>query len=273
MSEFTSNDVEQNVARVVAILTPRWARHMAARYNSAVYLLGSILHNPLNRDIDIRIPVEDNYFAARYGNTLHRNEVPKKGTYYDGRLESCSMVHWDEDGPTQRWIDDIAKTNEALSKQLNHLVDLQIWPLSYWRTGTYPTPLLLAEPTPRFWVYSKFCPDPSAPSVGATPLPEPTYRWRHVLEVQWTHGESVPDFGSMREEYEIERVHFEGADAMTESIAPPKLTNKELQEAYDNMPTDDCGFTSLTVLKAVEAAVHAKVLPYFAQREREAKAS
>jgi hypothetical protein len=147
---FTADDVEASVARVVGILTPAWARHWAARYNAPVYLTGSILENPMARDVDIRIPVPDHAFAARFGNAIVETTTTPGWTKH---------VDWAKEGPTQRWVDEIAKVNEWLSTMLERTADLQIWPASYWREP-YPKPLLLAAPTPKWWIYSIHCPEP-----------------------------------------------------------------------------------------------------------------
>lgn len=125
-----------------------YARHWAARYNGPVYLVGSTLHSPTPRDIDIRVVVPDNEFAARYGHTLKAKESP-----YPDRPELVlgHVVDWDAEGPTQRWIDDVAKLGAAVSGRLRHNVDLQVWPESHWRTP-YPAPIRLAAPSER-WMF------------------------------------------------------------------------------------------------------------------------
>ena len=154
--------VEANVERAISGLTV-WARHMAARYKGKVYLLGSTLHNPSPRDCDIRIVVEDHEFAARYGNELHHTEI---GEHHPLRkrssIVSARLVRWDEDGPTQRWIDDVAKFSAHLSVKLGMNMDVQVVPDSWWRDGIYPAPILLAAPSPHWFVYTKHCPDPTA---------------------------------------------------------------------------------------------------------------
>jgi hypothetical protein len=125
------------------------ARHWAARYNAPVYLVGSTLHNPTPRDCDIRIVVPDHEFAARYGHAL----VQKANPFRDRpEIVSAQVVDFMADGPTQRWIDDIAKFSGALSQQLQTNLDLQIWPESLWRKP-YPEPLLLASPSPRWFFH------------------------------------------------------------------------------------------------------------------------
>jgi len=153
--------IEATVARVRDTLDV-WARHIAARYNGPVYLCGSVLHNPAPRDIDIRVVIADHEFAARYGNECTR-EIDETHHYCKRKgLASSKAIDWDAQGPTQRWIDDVAKFTSHLSLKLGLNIDLQIWPDSYWREGTWPTPILLAAPSPKWWVYNAHCPDPAA---------------------------------------------------------------------------------------------------------------
>jgi hypothetical protein len=148
--------IEATVDELVAGLRV-WAQHMAARYNGPVYLLGSVLHSPVPRDVDIRIVVQDHEFAARYGATLEVRET-KAGEYYHTRgIASGAFVKWD-DGPTQRWVDDVAKFTAVLSRKHKHNFDVQVWPASYWRDGVWPTPVVLAEPSPRWVVDNKYKP-------------------------------------------------------------------------------------------------------------------
>lgn len=154
--------IEANVARIVQGLRV-WANHMAGRYNGCVYLLGSTLQNPEPRDCDIRIVMDDHEFGARYG--LEMKPTTKEGW--------TRCIAWDEDGPTQRWIDDVAKFNGRLSVTLKLNMDIQLWPDSYWRDGKiYPKPILLAGRSPHWWIYSAHCPDPSPPE-PATEVEKP----------------------------------------------------------------------------------------------------
>ena len=166
MSEMpTAEAVEANVAEIRQSLTV-WARHMAGRYNGPVYLTGSTLHNPDPRDCDVRIVVDDHEFAARYGVPLHRTEFNEYHKYSKRGLVAGDCCNWDKDGPSQRWIDDVAKFNAFLSQKLKRNMDVQVVPDSWYRDGIYPAPILLAAPSPHWWIYSAYCPDPSrtAPS-------------------------------------------------------------------------------------------------------------
>lgn len=148
--------IEANVAEIREKLRT-WATHMAGRYNAPLYLTGSTLHNPAPRDCDIRIVIADHEFAARYGHELREFEKPIERK---GRNTVHKGVHWDAEGPTQRWIDDLAKFNGIWSVRLGRNMDIQVWPESYYR-DTYPPPILLAEPSPRWWIYNKHVPDPT----------------------------------------------------------------------------------------------------------------
>jgi hypothetical protein len=151
-----ASTIEANVDRIVRLITNS-AQHMAAKLNGQVYLVGSSLHKPAPRDCDVRVIVADHEFAARFGFEVKRcDEAPTKH-----RLGRTAKVHWDDDGPSQRWIDDCAKTGAEWSVRLGLNVDYKVWPESYWREGTYPTPLLLAAPSAEWFVYSRFCPDPT----------------------------------------------------------------------------------------------------------------
>ena len=115
----------------------------------------------LPRDCDVRVIVADHEFAARFGHEVKPTEKPG--------WTHC--IAWDEDGPSQRWIDDCAKTGAEWSVRLGLNVDYKVWPLSYWRERVYPEPVLLAAPSPTWFVYSAIVPDPSgrAASRGAEP--------------------------------------------------------------------------------------------------------
>ena len=59
----------------------------------------------------------------------------------------------------QRWIDDVAKFTSRLSEKLCHNVDLQVMPES-WFIPPYPSPVVIAEPSPSWHFYNKYMPDP-----------------------------------------------------------------------------------------------------------------
>lgn len=151
--------IEANVAMVRAQLDD-WARHMAGRFNGAVYLVGSILHHPAPRDCDVRIVIADHEFAARYGNAMERVEFNEFHPMAKRGLVSAECVRWCEDGPTQRWIDDTAKLGAGLLKATQLNMDVKVWPESHWREP-YPTPITLAAPSRRWFVYNAHVPDPS----------------------------------------------------------------------------------------------------------------
>lgn len=137
--------------------------HMAARFNGPVYLLGSILHNPAPRDVDVRIVVHDHEFAARYGMEMKPCDQPAT----DDLPGRTAKVFWDEDGPTQTWVDDMAKLGGAMSAALGINLDVKVWPESYFRLRIYPKPVVLAAPSPHWFVYNAHVPDPSLPAKAA----------------------------------------------------------------------------------------------------------
>ncbi len=149
----TLKTIAANVATAKSALSLH-ARHWAARYNASVYLVGSIRSKPEPRDIDIRIIIPDHEFAARYGHELRPTEIGESHPLHKRQpaLVKASLVDWNGDGPTQRWIDDIAKFGAQLSLKMRHNIDLQIWPDSYWREP-YPPPILLATPSPCWFFY------------------------------------------------------------------------------------------------------------------------
>lgn len=163
----TAERIEANVERVV-FLSKDWARHMAARLNARVYLVGSTLHAPEPRDCDIRLILLDHEFAARYG--MPMVAIPVEMQRERNGVTRTSAVPFDE-GVTQRWVDDIAKLGAALSLRLHRNVDVKVWPDSYWREP-YPTPVLLAAPSPHVFHYNAYAPDPSLP-LDALPEPPP----------------------------------------------------------------------------------------------------
>lgn len=114
-----------------------WPAHMAARYNAPVYLLGSTLHTPNARDVDIRIVLRDDDFKARFGQDA-------------AGFEEC---------PTQRWIDDVGKLAAAMSRITRLNLDVKVWPESKW-ADPYPKPLVLAAPSQRWFIYNAFNPKP-----------------------------------------------------------------------------------------------------------------
>jgi hypothetical protein len=153
--------IEASVDDLIAKLGP-WARHMAARYNAPVYLIGSTLHSPTPRDCDVRIVVSDPSFVARYGNNTEYRETRERSALRDRGITASDHVLWNEEGPTQAWVDDVAKFNDHLSCALKRNMDVQVVPESWWMR-CYPAPVLLAEPRRSGWFYSKLMPDPSAP--------------------------------------------------------------------------------------------------------------
>lgn len=133
------------------------AAAMSARYNGTVYLVGSVLHSPTPRDVDVRIVVADHEFGVRFGMEMKPCDEPPTET----RMGRTAKIFWDADDYPQRWIDDTAKTGAAWSRCIGHNVDLKVWPESYWREP-YPKPVILAAPSPRWAIYNRYFPDPTS---------------------------------------------------------------------------------------------------------------
>jgi len=151
--------IEANVAYVLDALDCN-ARHLAARYSAPVYLVGSTLHHPNPRDCDIRVLVEDQEFAARYGMEWHQRETQAGTLLHKRGIVAARIVDFTNDGPTQRWIDDVAKFNSRISERAKLNMDIQIWPESMWREP-FPAPILLAAPSPRRFIHNKYLPERS----------------------------------------------------------------------------------------------------------------
>ncbi|MDB4893122.1 MAG: hypothetical protein JWL61_4977 [Gemmatimonadetes bacterium] len=149
--------VERHVDAVCEKLRD-WSRHMAARFNGAVYLVGSTLHHPTPRDTDIRIVIADHEFAARYD--MPMAEIPAEKQRERNGVTRTQAVPFDA-GITQRWVDDMAKLTAAVSIRLTHNADVKVWPDSYWREP-YPTPITLAAPSRRWFLYNRHNPKPPA---------------------------------------------------------------------------------------------------------------
>jgi hypothetical protein len=71
-----------------------WANMMAARFGAPVWLVGSALTDPSARDIDVRIELPDDVFAARYGDVFDFNREGWSPAWGPGR---------------RRWGEDMAK--------------------------------------------------------------------------------------------------------------------------------------------------------------------
>jgi hypothetical protein len=111
------------IATRARLIASHWSQYMAARYNGAVFLVGSLLTKQNPRDIDLRIVVADAEFCGRYG------------------LES--YAHF----PNQAWVDDMAKRNGELARDFRINPDFQVYPASYCINGKDGPRLLIDAPT------------------------------------------------------------------------------------------------------------------------------
>lgn len=116
---------QSNTLPLSEVLRP-WTELLAARFNAEVWLVGSALQDSdSNRDVDIRILIPDEEFAARYGQAI-----------------SLWRKH-----KGSRWIRDVAYFNREGVLRYHLNFDLQIWPTSkgeYWQVQEQGT--LLAKP-------------------------------------------------------------------------------------------------------------------------------
>jgi hypothetical protein len=112
-----------------------WANQMVARFGAPVWLVGSALTDPNARDIDVRIVLPDDEFAARYGDVIDWINEGWSAEWGDGR---------------KRWGVDMAKLardvvliggralhaigRNPLNKMHGFNVDLQVQPESLART-------------------------------------------------------------------------------------------------------------------------------------------
>lgn len=115
------------VTAYVKLAYSRFASYMAARYNGPVYLVGSALRLARPRDIDITVVVADKEFAGRYGY--------KAWDEFDGH------------GPSQAWIDDLAKRNGELASDFRLNGDFKVYAASHCIQFRDKPRVLLAAPT------------------------------------------------------------------------------------------------------------------------------
>ncbi|HET8777990.1 MAG TPA: hypothetical protein VFN76_10055 [Candidatus Limnocylindria bacterium] len=104
----------------------RFAFYMAARFNAPVYLVGSALRKAHPRDIDVRVTVTEEHFRARYG---------------------CDSKDWLVEGPSQRWVDDMAHFSDQLAREQRLNVDFQVYPARHAIQYRGQPRVLLAAPT------------------------------------------------------------------------------------------------------------------------------
>lgn len=101
-----------------------WADRMAARFAAPVLLVGSAVYTDNPRDIDVRIVLADDQFAARYG----------------------SVEEWRYARPGELWVRDVAKLTEDAVRRLRINLDLQVVPQSEAAMHTGLPRILLAAP-------------------------------------------------------------------------------------------------------------------------------
>ncbi len=109
------------------LVRSHFAPYIAARYNGPVYLVGSSLRIANPRDIDVRVVVTDYEFCGRYGF--------RKYSFFD------------QDGPNQAWIDDMAKRNGELASLHRLNADFQVYAASHCIQYRDQKRVLLAAPS------------------------------------------------------------------------------------------------------------------------------
>lgn len=99
----------------------RFANGVRGLYGLPVYLVGSALRpdNASPRDIDIRIEMPDAEFERRFGSVRRWLD--------EGCTGNWSPVRW-------RWSDECVKRSKQAWREIDALVDFQIYPKSYCRS-------------------------------------------------------------------------------------------------------------------------------------------
>ena len=101
----------------------------AARWWGPVWLVGSAHTTPTPRDIDIRVIMADDEFAMLY------HQLP---------------TDFRQEGPSQRWIDDMAHFHRQAFLWSRLAIDIQVWPALMWEEKTDRPRRLLASPSPKW---------------------------------------------------------------------------------------------------------------------------
>lgn len=104
----------------------REANSLAGYYGAPVYLVGSALQpeKRLPRDFDLRIMLTDADFRTRYGGSAEDWED-------QGRTGDWQAVRW-------RHSDDCVKQSKHASDNCWHMVDVQVYPESYFKRFNKP---------------------------------------------------------------------------------------------------------------------------------------
>jgi len=112
------------------------AKRTAQFYMLPVYLVGSALidANEKPRDYDVRVQMPDEQFTRLFGDPLKWTIEGQTGRWTEIRY---------------RWSDECVKRSREASRACSALVDVQIYPPSYWKNFGHLPRLLLARPSRR----------------------------------------------------------------------------------------------------------------------------
>lgn len=101
-------------------------------FGCPVYLVGSALHSATPRDIDIVVVVDDEAFAACYGDfgSAWRKATVDKFVDEWTKYHTC-MVNGEPSMAYQRWASECSKRSRSMTMALHKRVDFKVQPLSY----------------------------------------------------------------------------------------------------------------------------------------------
>lgn len=117
---------DESFAKCAWVKLRRFGAYMAARFNAPVYLVGSALRKSHPRDIDVRVVLTEEHFKARYG-------IDSDG--------------WLQEGPSQKWIDEVGKFCADESTRQRLPIDFQVYPARHSTQYLGQPRVLLAGPT------------------------------------------------------------------------------------------------------------------------------
>jgi hypothetical protein len=108
------------------LMLRRVANNARGYFGSPVYLCGSALldDNSDPRDWDLRVRLDDDDFAERYGNARPGAQIADQWEG-EGATGEWTDLRW-------RWSDDCCKWSRRARRNTRLNVDFQVYPASYW---------------------------------------------------------------------------------------------------------------------------------------------